>query len=157
MLKEFQKANTIITDASCFILLDKIDCFTILNDLYGQVFTTPEIAAEYGKQLPVWVIIQTVKNKELLYAYAETVDMGEASAIALAQEVVSPSLILDDLKGRKLAKTLNLTYTGTIGVLILAKKHGVIPSLKVLFEKIESTDFRIPAELLQEILDKYDS
>lgn len=156
MLKESPKVNTIITDASCFILLNKIGCFTILEELYGQVTTTPEIAAEYGKRLPKWINVQAVKNRDLLYTYAEMVDIGEASAIALAAEVISPSLILDDLKGRKLAEQLHLEYTGTIGLLILARKEGVIPLLKPVFEKIKTTDFRIPATFLQTLLDKYD-
>jgi predicted nucleic acid-binding protein len=157
MLKEYQNINTIITDASCFILFDKIGCIHILEDLYGQVITTPEIAAEYGKRLPGWVQLQSVKNRNLLNTYAEMVDIGEASAIALAFEVVSPSLILDDLKGRNLADRLQLTYTGSIGVLILARQQGVISLLQPYFEKIKTTDFRIPASLLQALLNIYDN
>jgi predicted nucleic acid-binding protein len=156
MLKESQSVSTIITDSSCFILLDKIGCLNILEELYGYVVTTPEIAAEYGKRLPQWVHVQAVTNRDLLYTYAEMIDIGEASAIALASEVVSPSLILDDLKGRKLAERLKLPYTGTIGVLVLAKTQGVIPLLLPYFEKIKTTDFRIPISFLQILLDKYD-
>lgn len=155
MLKESPGASTIITDSSCFILLDKIECLNILEELYGYIVTTPEIAAEYGKRLPKWVHVQAVINRDLLYTYAEMIDIG-ASAIALAAEVVSPSLILDDLKGRKLAERLQLPYTGTIGVLVLAKTQGVIPLLQPYFEKIEATDFRIPVSFLQILLDKYD-
>lgn len=156
MLKGYLNISTIITDSSCFILLDKIDCLNILGELYGQVITTPEIAAEYGKRLPQWVNVTSVNNRDLLYTYAEIVDIGEASAIALAQEVNFPSLILDDLKGRKLAEQLHLEYTGTIGVLILARTRGIITLLKPYFDKIKNTDFRIPAKLLEILLDKYD-
>jgi predicted nucleic acid-binding protein len=104
MLKESPKVNTIITDASCFILLDKIDGLFILEKLYGQVITTPEIAAEYGKRLPLWVNVQAVINRDLLYTYADLVDIGEASALALAKEVLSPSLILDDLKATQISR-----------------------------------------------------
>jgi len=45
----------VITDASCFITLDKIDGMHLLQSLYKQVITTPEIAAEFGKRLPNWV------------------------------------------------------------------------------------------------------
>lgn len=155
-MKNYLNTNTIITDASCFILLDKIGCLNLLQDLYGQVFTTPEIAAEYGKRLPEWVYVQAVINRDLLYTYAEVVDIGKASAIALTHEVDSPYLILDDLKGRKLARTLQLDFTGTIGVLVLAREQDIIPLLKPHFEKIKGTDFRIPANLLQTLLDKYD-
>lgn len=157
MLKEYPKVSTIITDASCFILLDKIDGLFILEKLYKQVFTTPEIAAEYGKRLPSWVNVQAVINRDLLYTYADLVDIGEASALALAAEVLLPSLILDDLKARKLADELNLEFTGTLGVLILAKQNGIIPALLPYFEKIKKTDFRISANFLKILLDKYDS
>ena len=51
-----QENKVVITDASCFILLDKIDAFPVLNELFSSVITTPEIAAEYGKRLPVWMM-----------------------------------------------------------------------------------------------------
>lgn len=151
-----QSTSTVITDASCFILLDKIDCLHILDALYSNIITTPEIAAEFGKRLPVWVHVQAVSNRDLLYTYAEKVDIGEASAIALAFEVASPLLVLDDLKGRKLADQLHLEYTGTIGILVLAKKQGIIPSLKPYFDRINGTDFRIPSNLLMALVEKYD-
>ncbi|MEO6524530.1 MAG: DUF3368 domain-containing protein [Mucilaginibacter sp.] len=155
-MKDSKSINTIITDASCFILLDKIGCLAFLNEIYGNVFTTPEVAAEYGKRLPNWVHVQAVNDRDLLYTYAEVVDIGEASAIALANEVISPSLILDDLKGRKLAKSLNLEFTGTVGVLVLAKEVGLIPLLKPYFDMVKGTNFRIPHNLLQILIDKYD-
>jgi predicted nucleic acid-binding protein len=152
MLREFQNDYAIITDTSCFILLDKINAFEALNALYTNILTTPEIAAEFGKPLPDWIQIKAVENKTRLYNYAQKVDIGEASAIALAMELPSPLLILDDLKGRNLALQLNLKHTGTLGVLILAKQKGVIPLLRPLFDKIRLTDFRIPEALLQNIL-----
>lgn len=156
-LKEHLNTNTVITDASCFILLDKIDALNVLQSLYGQVVTTPEIAAEYGKYLPEWVKIQAVIDLDLLYTYAEIVDIGEASAIALASEVSSPSLIIDDFEGRKLAQSLQLDFKGTIGVLTLAKERNIIPSLKLYFDKIKTTNFRIPMNFLQTLLDKYEN
>lgn len=84
--------------------------------------------------------------------YSEKVDKGEASAIALAFELPNPMLILDDLKGRKLAAQLNLKFTGTLGVLILAKQQGNIKELKPYFDKILASDFRISYALLQNIL-----
>ena len=88
MSQEFQSKNAVITDTSCFILLDKLDAFQILNTLYENVVTTPEVASEFGKDLPGWIKIKTVSNKELQKIYSEKVDIGEASAIALAMELI---------------------------------------------------------------------
>jgi predicted nucleic acid-binding protein len=43
----------VITDTSCFIILDKIAALYLLDALFTQVITTPEIALEYGKTLPI--------------------------------------------------------------------------------------------------------
>ena len=153
MLHGSQNDYAVITDTSCFILLDKIDALSILHELYINVLTTPEIVHEFGKKLPDWIEVRSVKDKTKLTAYAEKVDVGEASAIALALELPSALLILDDLKGRKLAQQLHLKYTGTLGVLILAKQKGVITLLKPYFEKTKQTDFCIPSMLLQNILE----
>jgi len=154
MSQEFQKFSAIITDTSCFILLDKIDALSILNDLFPNVVTTPEIAAEFGKQLPEWVEIRSVKDKSKQLSFTEGVDEGEVSAIALAIETPSCLLIIDDLKGRKLALSLNLMHTGTLGVLILAKTNGIIPELRTYLNRIQLTNFRLSPALIEDILQK---
>jgi predicted nucleic acid-binding protein len=50
------------------------------------------------------VNVQAIINRDLLYTYADLVDIGEASALALAKEVLSPSLILDDLKATQISR-----------------------------------------------------
>lgn len=143
----------VITDASCFITLDKIDGMNLLNSLYEQVITTPEIAAEYGKQLPDWVEVKAVQNRDLLYNYAEIVDIGEASAIALASEIDADLLIIDDAEARKFAKKLDLNITGTVGVILSAKLKGIIPSVKPYVLKIQQTNFRISESLIVQIIE----
>ena len=154
MLNAFREFSAIITDTSCFILLEKIEALPILNQLFHNVVTTLEIAKEFGRPLPEWVKIYTVKDSSLQDQFLENVDLGEASAIALAFETPSSLLIIDDLKGRKLAQNLNLTFTGTLGILISAKNAGIIPNLRPLFEKLKSTDFRVSEVLLNKILDQ---
>lgn len=89
--------------------------------------------------------------------YSLKVDAGEASAIALAQEIPNALHIVDDFKGRKLADELNIKFTGTIGVLIAAKQKNKIPLLKPYFDKVKSTNFRIDPLLLQKILDELEA
>ena len=156
MSNESPTANTVITDASCFIILDKIDGLFVLESLFSRVVTTPEIAAEYGKRLPAWVDVRAVGNRDLLYDYAERVDIGEASAIALASEVPFPLLIIDDLAGRKLPDQLHLDYTGTVGILVLARQQGVIDKLRSYFDRIRATNFRVPESLLKSLENRYD-
>ena len=142
----------VITDASCFITLDKIDGMHLLQSLYKQVITTPEIAAEFGKRLPNWVDVKAVQNRDLLYNYAETVDIGEASAMALASEIHADLLIIDDAGARRFAKKLELNITGTVGVILNAKLNGIIPAVKPYTVKIQQTNFRISDWLTTQII-----
>jgi predicted nucleic acid-binding protein len=70
----------------------------------------------------------------------------------MATEYQPSLLIIDDLKGRKLAKRLDLAITGTLGLILKAKKEGVIPRVKPLFDKVQSTNFRLSPRLLADIL-----
>jgi predicted nucleic acid-binding protein len=140
-------SKTIISDTSCFIILSKIGQLEMLNRLFGNVVTTPEIADEFGESLPDWVEIIAVKDKHKQHLFEVQVDRGESSAMALSLEMEDTLLIIDDYKARRLAKTLNIDYTGTIGILILAKHKGIISSIKPSLERIKETNFRISAEL----------
>ncbi len=55
-------------------------------------------------------------------------DAGKASATALALEQSNSRVILDERKGRLVAKRLNLQVTGTLGIIVKAKENGLITS-----------------------------
>jgi predicted nucleic acid-binding protein len=118
-----------------------------LFDVYGKVTTTPEIAAEYGENLPLWIDINVVADKSKQRLLEMQIDKGESSAIALALETPNSLLIIDDFKARRIAERLALSFTGTIGVIIKAKLLGIIPSIKPIIERIKETDFRLSPEL----------
>jgi len=53
--------------------------------------------------------VKAVQNRELLYTYAESIDIGEASAMALADEIHADLVILDDGGQGNLQKNSSLT------------------------------------------------
>jgi predicted nucleic acid-binding protein len=79
---------------------------------------------------------------------------GEASAIALAIEQKDCLLIIDDLKGRKVAEYFGLKISGTLGIIVQAKLNGYIEAVKPLLEKIKNTNFRLTLELEKKVLEK---
>ncbi len=143
--------KVIITDTSCFILLEKINALDILKEVFSTIITTPEIKKEYGKPLPEWVIIQPA-NQALKSNFQQYVDEGEASAISLAFEIPCDFVILDDIAARKLAQKLGLPIKGTIGVLLIAKQSGVIPFFSPYLKLIQQTNFRLSPQLAQQFL-----
>ena len=142
----------VITDASCFIILHKVNALSLLHQLFTKVITTPEIVAEYGTSLPEWVDIISVKNKKLQNELSLVIDAGEASAIALAHEIENNYLITDDLQARKLALKLGLPMMGTLGVLLMAKQKELISLVAPYLELINQTNFRMATDLFNTIL-----
>jgi len=43
--------KVVISDTSTLILFKKIDEFNLLEKVYGELITTPEIAEEFGEDL----------------------------------------------------------------------------------------------------------
>ena len=142
----------IISDTSTLILFHKIEEFDLLQKVYVELMTTPEIAGEFGEELPDWIKIQEVSDKKYQKFLETQVDYGEASAIALAAEFDDVLLLLDDLKARKLAIQLKFNVTGTLGIIHKAKQLSLIERVKPLIEKLLFTDFRIADNIVQEIL-----
>ena len=144
--------KTIISDTSCFIVLKNIGELDLLQKVYGKIITTPEIAEEFGEELPNWVSIIKVKDKSRQLILEMQIDKGESSAIALAMETLDCTVILDDYKARVVAEKLGLTITGTIGVIIKAKLNGIIVSIKPMLAKLRKTEFRFSDEVEQNAL-----
>ncbi len=142
----------VISDTSTLILFQKIGKFDLLQKLYGELVTTPEIAKEYGDNLPEWIMIESVSDKKYQEFLETQVDIGEASAIALAKEYDDVLLLLDDLKARKLANKLNLKMTGALGIIHKAKQEGLIENVKPIIDKLLSTNFRISDKIIEAIL-----
>ena len=79
-------------------------------------------------------------------------DLGESSIIALAAEKGDVTLILDDLRARKLSRRLGIKYTGSLGVINKAKEIGVIDKIRPLIDKLIKTDFRISDKVIDNLL-----
>ena len=147
-------SRVIISDTSCLIALERIQRLKILSDLFTSIVITKEVAAEFGRALPVWIIVEAVRDEEKKLELQQIVDIGEASAIALALETSNSLLIIDERKGRKLAQELNLKLAGTLQILLLAKTKGVTLSLAKVLAELENHDFRLAKSLKEEVLRK---
>lgn len=83
-------------------------------------------------------------------------DAGEAEAIVLAVGMKADLLLLDERRGRKVASRFGLRFTGVLGVLVEAKRKGLIAEVKpVLEDLIVKAGFwisnRLYARILQEV------
>jgi Predicted nucleic acid-binding protein, contains PIN domain len=143
----------VISNTSCLIILDNIDRLDILQILYQTIHITEEVAQEFGKPLANWMMVNVVRDKNYLRLLNTNVDLGEASTIALAVQMLgNPVMILDDLKARKLAKQLELKYTGLLGILLKAKQQKIIVSVSDILVQLRQVNFRFSEKLETEVL-----
>jgi predicted nucleic acid-binding protein len=145
-------SRIIISDSSCLILLLKINVLELLKKFSDDIYVTSIIKEELKHELPDWIKIVNPKDRHYQTILEMDLDKGEASAIALMLETDDATLLIDDLKGRKIAEKLNLKFSGTSGFILKAKQMGIISSVKPILDKIRSTNFRFSEKLFTEIL-----
>jgi predicted nucleic acid-binding protein len=68
---------------------------------------------------------------------------GEAEVLALGLERRSAVLVLDDAVARRTARMLQLRHTGTLGLLLDAKRAGYIPSVASPLDRLQELGFRV--------------
>ncbi|WP_051260762.1 DUF3368 domain-containing protein [Algoriphagus marincola] len=139
-------SKIIIADTSCLIILEKIGQLELLQVLDGEIVITSTIQSEFQKPVPRWIKIED-PQKTSPTIIQSLLDPGEMSAISLALEKKNTLLILDDDKARKYAKQLTLKYTGTLGVILEAKRKGKINSVIPILDAIKKTNFRISPKM----------
>ncbi|MBP9882178.1 MAG: DUF3368 domain-containing protein [Chitinophagales bacterium] len=146
--------KSIISDTSVLIVLERIGELNLLREVFGKVYITDEIKSEYRQAVPEWIIIVSVKNKSKIAELNNLMDLGEASAIALALELDDSYLIVDDIQARIIVKKLGIPFIGTAGVLLSAKKKGLIKIVKPYLQKLRSVGFRLSDTVIEDILEQ---
>ncbi len=147
--------SIIISDTSCLIALSKINKLDLLRDLYQEIIITKEVFEEFGGSLPDWISTIDVKDKKKQQDLERLLDKGEASSIALALEIDNATLIIDESKGRRIAQSLNVDIIGTIGVILLAGKKGLIKDVIGTVLRLVNKGFRLSDNLVNIIIENY--
>ncbi len=141
-------SKTILSDTSCLIILSRIQQLDLLQKLFGNVIITKQVADEYKDSLPAWIDVVELDNTKVFDFLSHQLDIGESSSIAKALEYEDALLIIDEAKGRKISKNFNINIIGTIGVIVKAKKLGLIPLARPIIEQLIYNGFRISDEFL---------
>lgn len=139
-----------VLDSTCLIGLDQVGRLELLPNLFDPVLIPLEVEREAGISAP-WLKIEAPSNMALVSALKAMVDDGEAEAIALAAEK-QWRIVLDDRRARDLALRMGLKVIGTVGVLVRAKRSGLLPWIKPVLNELTEKGFRLSDTLKREAL-----
>jgi len=154
----------IVSNTSPISSLAKVDKLSLLENIYGQVNIPQAVYDELtdiraGEKVnnaiknANWIKIRSVTNRQLVKKLELNLDQGEAEAIILAIELNANQLLIDERLGRQEAKKLGLSLIGVLGMLLIAKKRGLISNVKsVIDDLITQTTFRLGEQLYYRIL-----
>ncbi len=139
----------IVSNTSPLTNLAAIGQFTLLHQLYGQLHIAEGVWGELnagGKSWPgrdevaaaSWIERHKVANHPLVQTLRRDLDRGEAETIALAVELNADLTLLDEREGRHAAQHLGLRTVGVVGILLEAKQHGHVKTLRPLLNMLRS-------------------
>lgn len=145
----------VVVDTSPLIGLHQVGLLWLFESLYGGILIPPAVASEVAPSLPTlpgFVRVQALTKPVPHAAYGIVLGDGEAEAIALALELGSDQVVLDELRGRSVATRLGLSVVGTLGVLRAAKLSGRIPEVKGPLATLVAARFWIELTLVKALL-----
>lgn len=137
----------VIINHSPLVALWELGHLALLRALYTKVLMPEEVAEEFLRKEPMtretaldeatWLEVVQLAIPLDDSDYPE-LERGEAAVLALAAERGARLVIFDDLDARQYAQRLHLTVTGTVGILLEAKKKGLIDVIEPLLTDLRN-------------------
>ena len=149
----------IVSDTSPLIALAKVQHLHLLRDLYQSVSIPQAVFREcLGSRKSDFAILEQAIEQFIhvenipplppeVQIATSSLDIGEKQAIALAYHHKS-TLWIDERLGREVARRLQISVTGTVGIFLQAKKTGLIPLVLPLLYEIRGRGYWLSDELL---------
>lgn len=157
----------VISDTTPIISLLKADHLEILEKLYGKVLIPEAVyqelienpayerEAEIVKKAEFLCVlpIENIKSVSVLRCVTG-LDLGESEALIMYDEQKADLLLIDERKGRKVAKQLNTRYIGTAGILMQAYDMGLMQQseIKYCLETMLENNIRLDRKICNVIL-----
>lgn len=159
----------VISDTTPIISLLKINQLELPHHLFGEVQIPDAVyeelisnakfqkeaekilRAEYIKK----VIVEDKKSVTLLRR-ATGLDAGESEAIILSDEIKADLLLMDELKGRQVAKQMGLNIMGTVGILMTAFDEELLSAEEIeqCIDVLRSNGRHISEKLYEQLMEK---
>ncbi len=147
-----------VLNASPIILLGKAGLLKTVSPLADLWIVPQKVVSEVEAKKPVSAYLSDLSHYEIEFAellnplvMSWDLGPGESEVLTIALKKADAAVVLDDLLARKCAKLLNLPLIGSIGLLVKARRTGLIGTVKPEIEKLLEAGLRIDAETLNSI------
>jgi predicted nucleic acid-binding protein len=150
-----------VVNASPLIVLGKIGQLDLLTKLPQRIVVPAAVVTEIlagpegdAARLAIQTKMFTKVNTPAIVPELAAWDLGAGETSVLAYALAHPGwiTILDDGAARKCAKTFGIPMKGTLAVVILAKKRGLIPSAAKVLHAIQEAGLRLDEGLIRIVL-----
>ena len=153
-----------IINASPLIFLSRSHHLDLLQAFAREIWVPEPVATEIsqrGRQditakaigQTYWLITQPISHIPTKITEWR-LGAGESSVLALANEHPGTETIIDDLAGRKCAASLNIPVRGTLGIVLVAKKRGLIPKARPVIEDMMRTGLYLSRKVMDRALSR---
>ena len=152
--------SLIVADTGPLVILAKIDRLHLLVQRY-QTIRIPETVLLEATTLPHRQDSQRIadfvaQHVQVVGDIAQDdtdyldfgLDDGETQAILLARQSRCP-VLMDEKRGRAVAKREHISVLGTVGLLLVAKQEGLVDAISPLLEQMLAHDYRLAAGLVE--------
>jgi uncharacterized protein len=152
----------VVADSGPLIALASIEQFDLLRLLFSKISIPKAVREEViatQEKLPgaeevanaTWIQVLDIRDTTAVQILRDRLDIGESQAIVLSIELRADLLVIDEARGRRVADAHGLNKTGTLGILVMAKRLGLIRSVVPLLDDLLIKGFRMSVELYNTI------
>ncbi len=155
--------RVIVADTGPLIALAKLELLPLLSAFFYKLYIPEQVLLEATRQcergdakaIGLFVKkhgkpLKDVDN-DWVQSFRLHLDEGEIQAIYHAREL-SCGVLTDERRGRRVASQLGIATVGVLGVLIQAKKQGMIDNVQSPMQELVQLEYRLSKPLMAEAL-----
>ena len=155
----------VIVNTTPLIALCHVGQLELLKKIYGQIMIPQAVYRELSEKKESickkqvdnafgWIHVEKIENQMAKSMFKTQLHDGEVEVMILAKEKNADIVIIDDANAKKHAKYLKLPVTGTLGVLIKAKRQGYISELKPIIQELIDKNIYISEKVMKICLEQ---
>jgi len=150
------RIDRVVVNASPLICLSKSGLSDLLPSLFTEIIAPYKVYQEVTAK--AGIDLSTIKHLKRVGGIVvppgvTSWDLGEGESSVLAFALKKPDYwaIIDDREARRCASSLGCHHTGTVGVILLAKKRGIIKSIRESLIKLQNAGLWLSESFITEV------